>query len=124
MKRILVDPSSAANLLYLPALLCLGYKPDNLRSLERVLAGFNGSHTNSLEDIVLPVSTRPVTALVPLTVIDEPSPFNAILGSTWIHAIKAFPSFYHKMLSFRTLLGKIDIRGDKKAAKTCYEIKR
>ena len=82
MKRILVDPGNATNLLCMSALLCLGYKPDNLRNPGRLLVGFNGSQTNSLGEIVLPVSDGLVTALVPLKVIDEPSSFNAILGHT------------------------------------------
>ena len=124
MKRILVNPSNAVYLLYLPALLRLGYKLDDLCNPGRVLVGFNGLQTNSLGEIVLPISVGPVTSLVPLIVIDETSSFNAILGRTWIHAMKALPSSYHQMLSFQTPLGQIDIRGDQKAAKTCYEVKQ
>ena len=80
MKWISIDPNSAVDLLYLPALLCLGYKPDNLRNLGRVLVDFYRSQTNSMGEIVMSVSVRPVTTLVFLTVIDEPSSFNAILG--------------------------------------------
>ena len=80
MKRILVDLGNAADILYLPALLRLGYKPDRLCNPGRVLVGFNGSHTNSLGEIVLPVLAGLVTDLVPLTVVDEPSSFNTILG--------------------------------------------
>ena len=102
MKRILVDPDSAADLLYLLALLYLGYKPDSLRNPRRILVRFNGSQTSSLGKIVLSVSTGPVIALVPLMVIDEPSSFNATLGRTWIHAMKALSSSYHQVLSFLT----------------------
>ena len=45
MKRMLVDPGSAADLLYLPALVQLGYKPDNLHNPGRILVGFNGTQT-------------------------------------------------------------------------------
>ena len=79
MKRILVYLGNVADLLYLPALLYLGYKPDNLCNPGRVLVGFNGSQTNSLGEIVLQVSVGPVTTLVSLIMIDEPSLFNAIL---------------------------------------------
>ena len=89
MKHILVDPRSVVDLLYLPALIQLGYKADNLRNPSRVLVGFNGTETLLLGEIVLPISASPVTALVPLTVIDELSSSNAILGHTWIHAMKA-----------------------------------
>ena len=124
MKRILVDPGSVADLLYLPTLLRLGYKIDNLHNPRRVLVSFNGSQTSSLGEIVLPVTAGLVTALVPLTVIDESSSFNAILGRTWIHAMKVLSSSYHQMSSFQTSLGQIDIRGDQKRAKTCYEVKQ
>ena len=90
-----MDLNSAADLLYLPALLRLGYKPNSLRNPERILVGFNGSQTSSLGEIVLSVSAGPVTALVPLMVIDEPSSFNATLCCTWIHVMKALLSLYH-----------------------------
>ena len=48
MKRILVDPGSAADLLYLPTLIWLGYKPNNLRNPRRILVKFNGTQTHSL----------------------------------------------------------------------------
>ena len=102
MKRILVDPGSVADLLYLLSLLYTSYKPNNLRNLERVLVNFNGLQTNSLGEIVLPILARLVTILISLMVVDEPSSFNAILGCTWIHAMKALPSSYHQMLSFLT----------------------
>ena len=95
MRRILIDLGSATDHLNLPALIRLGYKPDNLRNLGRVPIEFNGTHTHSLGEIVLPISTDLVIALVPLTVIDELSNFNAILGCTLIHTMKELPSSYH-----------------------------
>ena len=68
---------------------------------------------------MLPISTGPITTLVPLTVIDESSSFNSILGRMWIRAMKALPSSYHQRLSFLTPLGQIDIAGDQLAARTC-----
>ena len=124
MERILVDPGSVVDLLHLLALLRLGYNLNILHNIRRVLVDFNRSHTSSLGEIVLPDSVGLVTSLVLLTVIDEPSSFNTILGKTLILVMKALPSSYHKILSFQTLLGQIDIRGDHKAAKTCYEVKQ
>ena len=72
MKQILDYLGSAADLLCPPTFLFLGYRLDNLCNLERVLIGFNGSQTNLLGEIVLPVSVGPVTALVLLMVINEP----------------------------------------------------
>ena len=103
MKRILVDPSSVVDLLYLLALLRLDY--NNLCSSGRVLVGFNESQTNLMREVVLPVLSGPVIALVTLIVIDLHSSFNAIFRCTWIHAMKAWPSSYLQMLSFCTPLG-------------------
>ena len=80
MRRILINPDNATDLVYLPALLRLGYKLDILCNPGRVLVGFNRSQNNSLGEIVLPVSVGPITALVSLTLIDDTSSFNAILG--------------------------------------------
>ena len=102
MRRILIDHGSATNLLCLPSLLRLMYKPNNLRNLRRILVGFNKMQTTSLSKIVFPVAESLVTALFPFTLIDEHSSFNAILGRTWIQAMKALPSSYHQMLSFLT----------------------
>ena len=85
MKHLLVEPGSATNLLYLLALIRLDYKLDNLSNPGRVLVGFNGTHTNSLGEIMLPISVGLVTTLVPLTVIDErhhSTPSWAAPGST------------------------------------------
>ena len=112
MKHILVDSGNAADFLYFPALIRLGYMPKNLRNLGRILVWLNDKQTHSLREIFLPISTGPVTTLVPLTVIDEPLNFNAILGHTWIHAMKALPSSYHQRLSFLTSQGQVDTSGD------------
>ena len=111
MKRILVNSGSMADLLYLLALIWLDYKADNLRNPSNFLVGFNETETLSFGEIVLLISTGPVTTPIPLTVIDEPSSFNSILGCTWIHAMKALSSSYHQRLSFLTPLRQIDIAG-------------
>ena len=78
MERILVDPESIVDLLYLPDLFFLGYKLNKLRNPKRALDNFNGSQANSLEEIVFSISARLVTSLVPLTVIEKHSFFNPI----------------------------------------------
>ena len=84
MKRILVDLSSGADLLYLPSLIRLGYKSDNLCNQGRVLVGFNGTQTHSLGEIVLPILAGPITDLVILMVLTSrhhSTPSWAALGS-------------------------------------------
>ena len=82
VKRILVDPRTVANLLYLPTLTQMGYHVVFFHSPDRILTGFNDSQTISLEEIMLLVTVGPTTMFVTFSVLDEPSSFNAILGRT------------------------------------------
>ena len=124
MKRILVYLGSAADLLYFLTLIQLGYKPNKPRNSGRVVVGFNGTLTHSLGESVLPILAGMIIALVPLTMIDEPLNFNAILGRTWMHAMKALPFSYHQRLSFLTLQGQVDINGDQPTARACCALDR
>ncbi|RVW99781.1 Transposon Ty3-I Gag-Pol polyprotein [Vitis vinifera] len=104
VRRILVDPG--------------------LENPGRILSGFNGSSTTSLGDIILPVQAGPVTLNVQFSVVQELSPFNIILGRTWLHYMKVIPSTYHQMVSFLTNDGQIDLYGSQLAARQCYQIAR
>ncbi|RVW63609.1 hypothetical protein CK203_057395 [Vitis vinifera] len=59
-----------------------------------------------------------------ISVVQELSPFNVILGRTWLHYMKAIPSTYHQMVSFLTNEGQIDLYGSQLAARQCYQIAR
>nr|CAN75943.1 hypothetical protein VITISV_016460 [Vitis vinifera] len=77
-----------------------------------------------LGDIILPVRAGPVTLNVQFSVVQELSPFNIILGRTWLHYMKAIPSTYHQMVSFLTNEGQTDLYGSQLAARQCYQIAR
>lgn len=66
-----------------------------LESPRSVLTGFNGSTTISLDNIVFPVSAGPLTMMVKFSVVEDPSPYNAILGRAWTHDMKVIPYMYH-----------------------------
>ncbi|RVX08099.1 hypothetical protein CK203_014871 [Vitis vinifera] len=65
-----------------------------------------------------------VTLNVQFSVVQELSPFNIILGRTWLHYMKAIPSTYHQMVSFLTNEGQTDLYGSQLAARQCYQIAR
>ena len=102
----------------------MGHSLTGLDNPVRVLSGFNGSSTTSLGDIILPVQVGPVTLNMQFSVIQELSPFNVILGRTWLHYMKAISSTYHQMVSFFTDEGQIDLYGSQLAARQCYQIAR
>ena len=48
---------------------------------------------------------------VEFLVIKLPSPFNVIMGRTWLHIMMAVPSTYHQLVRFPTAHEIEDIRG-------------
>lgn len=102
----------------------MGFIPSSLENPGRTLSGFNGSSTTSIRDIILPIQAGPVILNTLFSVVEDLSPFNAILGHTWLHGMKAIPSTYHQMVSFITRDGQIDIQGSQLAARQCYQIAR
>ncbi|RVW21287.1 hypothetical protein CK203_110079 [Vitis vinifera] len=99
VRRILVDPGSSADLVQASVVSHMGHNLIGLENPGRILSGFNGSSTISLGDIVLPVQAGPVTLNVQFSVVQDLSPFNVILGRTWLHYMKAIPSTYHQMIA-------------------------
>ncbi|RVW83292.1 Transposon Ty3-I Gag-Pol polyprotein [Vitis vinifera] len=124
VRRILVDPGSLANLLQVSVIKQMGFMPSNLENLGRILLGFNEASTTSIEDIVLPIQVGPITLNVQFLMVEDLSPFNAILGRAWLHNMKAIPSTYHQMVSFITKNGQIDLYGIQLAARQCYQVAR
>ena len=78
--RVLVDPSSATNLLQLPAFKQMKLSLAALNSVGRILFGFNGATTVTLGDVSLLVRVEPVTHQVLFLVIEDLGPYNAIIG--------------------------------------------
>ena len=75
---------------------------DKLSSAGRILSRFNGATTLTVGDIALLVKAVPVTQQVLFLVVEDLGPYNAIVGRAWLHAMKAMPSTYHKMISYLT----------------------
>nr|CAN65131.1 hypothetical protein VITISV_005198 [Vitis vinifera] len=124
VRRILVDPGSSADLVQASVVSHMGHSLTGLENPGRILSGFNGSSTTSLGDILLPVQASPVTLNVQFSVVQELSPFNVILGRTWLHYMKVIPSTYHQMVSFLTKDGQINIYDSQLTARQCYQIAR
>ncbi|XP_034684077.1 uncharacterized protein LOC117913226 [Vitis riparia] len=124
VKRILVNPGSSADLLLVAVIKQMGFIPSNLENPRRTLSEFNGSSTTSLGDVTLPVQAGPVILNVLFFIVEDLSPFNAILGRTWLHEMKVIPSTYHQMVSFITQDKQINLYKSQLAARQCYQIAR
>ena len=116
VRWILVDPRSSTDLLQAFVIKQMGFSPSNLENPRWILSGFNEASTTSLGDIVLPVQADPVTLNVQFSVVENLSPFNDILGHTWLDGMKAIASTYHQMVSYLTEDGQIDLYGSQLVA--------
>nr|CAN69031.1 hypothetical protein VITISV_000841 [Vitis vinifera] len=87
----------------------MGFPPSALENPKRILFGFNEGSKTSLGNVVLPVQVGPVIQNVQLSVVEDLSPFNAIMGRTWLHGMKVIPSTYHQMVSYLIEDGQINL---------------
>ena len=78
--KVLVDPSSAADLLQLPTFRKMNISSDRLSSAGIILPGFNGATTVTMGDITLLVRARPMVQQVLFSVVEDLGPYNAIVG--------------------------------------------
>ena len=99
---MLVDPGSATKLLHLLAFKQMQVPLDKLSSAGRILFGFNWATTLIVGDITLPVKVEPITQQVVFSMVEDSGPYNAIVGRTWLHAMKAMPLTYHQTISYLT----------------------
>ena len=57
--------------------------------------------------------------LTTFIVVRSFSPYIAILGRPWIHAMKAVPSTLHVKVKFPTEYGVVVVRGNQRVARQC-----
>ncbi|XP_034708989.1 uncharacterized protein LOC117932057 [Vitis riparia] len=82
VRLILVYPGSSVDLLQVSVIKQMGLMSCILENSGRILSGFNRAATTSLEDVVLLVQASPVILNIQFSVVEDLSPFNAILGRT------------------------------------------
>lgn len=79
---------------------------------------FSGSSEPMFDMIWLTVFVSGVTRIVKFSIIDTTTPYNAIIGTPWIHSMEAIPSTYHQCVKFSSNDGRIQILcGTKRAAR-------
>ena len=84
-----MDPGNGTGLLQLPTFTQMKLSLGMLNSAGRILFGFNGVTTMTLGDVTLRVKAGPVTQRVFFSVVEDLGPYNAIVGWTWLHSMKA-----------------------------------
>ncbi|XP_018454115.1 uncharacterized protein LOC108825305 [Raphanus sativus] len=116
--KILIDTGSSVDLIFRDTLDKMGVDTESMKPSSRSLTGFNGSSEAMIGTIRLPVYACGTTRTVKFSVVDSKAPYNAILGTPWLHSMRAIPSTYHQCVKFPGPDGKIrTLRGDQQAAR-------
>ena len=69
--------------------------------------------------ISLPVNMEGKEVMINFIVVNSFSPYTAILGRPWIHAMGAVPSTLHVKVKFHTEHGIATVRGNQQMARQC-----
>ena len=88
-----------------------------LNSTGRILSGFNRATTKTLGDVTLLMRAGLVTQRVLFLIVEDLGPYNAIVGRTWLHSMKIIPSTYHKMVSYLTNVGQVNLLSNQLVAR-------
>ncbi|XP_058185694.1 uncharacterized protein LOC131302919 [Rhododendron vialii] len=121
VKRVLINQGSSAEVMYYDLFKKLDLPESALQPAEVPLIGFNGAPVWPLGRIFLLVVIGSKTLSVEFIIVNVPSPYNAILGRTWLHGMQAIASTYHQVVRFIDINGRWeDLRGDQIASKKCY----
>ena len=80
----------------------LGLKNEDLSRYNTPLMGFNSRMVIPKRQISLPVNMEGKEVMVTFIVVASFSPYTAILGRPWIHAMGAIPFTLYIKVKFRT----------------------
>ena len=97
----------------------LGLKVENLSKYDTPLVVFDGRMVIPEGKISLSVNTEGKEVIVNFIVVNSFSPYIAILGWPWIHAMGAVLSTLHVKVKFHTEQGIDVVRGDQQVARQC-----
>ncbi|XP_030946053.1 uncharacterized protein LOC115970586 [Quercus lobata] len=89
----------------------LGLKNEDLSKYDKPLMGFDGQMVILEGQISLPINMEGKEVMVTFIVVASFSPYMAILGRSWIHAMGAILSTLHVKVKFRTEQGIAIVRG-------------
>ena len=119
VKRVLVDPRSAVEIMYPDLYKGLNLKPDDLTAYDSPLISFERKTVTPKGQIRLPIQTGLEVVEVNFIVVDTYSPYTAIIARPWIHALEAVSSTLHQKVKYPSRGQVEEIRGDQAMARQC-----
>ena len=115
----MVDQGSRPNVMYLDLFKGLGLKSQDLIKYDTPLVSFDRRVVIPKGQISLPVNVEGKEVMVTFIIVSLFSPYTAILGSPWIHAMGAVSSILHVKVKFRTKQGVAVVWESQQMARQC-----
>ena len=119
MKRVMIDLSSAAEIMYPDLYNGLGLKPENLTTYSSSLVSFEGKMVVPKGQIRLPVQVGTDVVEVDFIVVDAFSPCTAIMGRPWLHTLGVVSSTFHQKVKYPSGDQVLKIVGCQSVARQC-----
>ena len=109
---MIIDQGSGVEIMYPDLYKYLSLKPEDLMKYDTPLVGFDGKMVVPEGQISLSVLTEGREVMVNFIVVNNFSPYMAILCQPWIHTMGAIPSTLHMKVKFPTKDGIAVVRLD------------
>ena len=119
VKRVMIDQGSGAIVMYLDLFKGLELKNQYLIKYDTPLVSLDGRVVIPEGQISPLVNMEGKEVTVTFIVVNSFSPYTAILGRPWIHAMGLIPSTLHVKVKFHTEQGMAIVRGSQKVARQC-----
>ena len=119
VRRVLVDPGSAVEVMYPDLYKGLNLRPEDLTAYDSPLISFEGKTVTPKGQIRLPIQTGSEVVEVNFIVVDAYSPYTAIVARPWIHALEVVSSTLHQKVKYPSRGQVEEIHGDQVMARQC-----
>ncbi|XP_023638107.1 uncharacterized protein LOC111830467 [Capsella rubella] len=124
--KILIDTGSSVNVIFKDVLIRMGVdlRLAEHNTLPLTSYVFDGDTVMTAGTIMLPIYVGGTMQCFNFAIVDKPIVYNVILGTPWLHRMKAVPSTYHQCVKFPTQRGIYTLHGDPLIARTCFIVER
>ena len=119
VKRVMVDQSSATEIMYHNLYKGLSLRAEDLTPYSSPLVSFEGKVIIPKGQIKLPMQTSSETVEVDFIVVDAYSPYTAIVTRPWLHTLGAISSTLHQKAKYPSEGQIEEILGDQAMARQC-----
>ncbi|XP_023900494.1 uncharacterized protein LOC112012333 [Quercus suber] len=119
VKKVMMDQGSGTKIIYPDLYMGLNLRPEDLMTYSSPLVSFDGKVVIPRGYIKLPIQTSSGVVEVDFIVVDTYSPYTAIVGRPWLHALRAVSSTLHQNVKYPSKDQIEEIFGSQSMARQC-----